>query len=98
MRIDRHQRFQYNIVNARPQEVDVDAEPLEVLSQSSEAPLVTLVALVCVLVLDELLALFVDGVVRQVSEFVALDVFVVVLLTSEPGQSFIIYVHPPRIY
>ena len=64
MAVDSQERFDDDVVNLGPQKIVVDAHSLQVLRQRTDAPFVSKVALIRILVLNEGLTLLVDGVVR----------------------------------
>ena len=68
------------------------------LVESLQTPLVPLITLLGILVLHELVVLLVDGVVRQVSKLVGLDVLGVVLFACKPRQSLMEHVDAPRVH
>ena len=68
------------------------------LVQGRQAPLVSFVALFCVLVLYELVTFLVDGVIREVGKLVGFDVMRVVLFTSETGEALVENVDSPGVH
>jgi hypothetical protein len=70
--LPREQGLHDHVVDARPQEVHIDAYLLEVLAEGPQTPLETEIVLFCILILNKVLVLLVDRVVRQVHILVVL--------------------------
>ena len=62
------------VVDTGPEEIHVNSYRLKVLAEGSQAPLKAVVILLQILILDEVLALFVDAVVCQLAKDVRLRV------------------------
>lgn len=56
-------RLDDHIVDARPKQVHIDANLLQVFAESAQTPLVAEIVLLCVLILNETIVLLINGVV-----------------------------------
>lgn len=92
--LSREYAFDNQVVDAGPKEIHVDPYRLKVLAEGSKAPLEAVVILLQVLILDEVLALFVDAVVCKLAKDVCLRILGRVLLTCEPYKAFLVNVDP----
>ena len=89
--------LQNDVVNTRPEQVHVDTDLLEVLAESSERPLVTVVVLLSVLVLDEPVVLLIDRVVREMHVLVLLVYLLGVRLGSKASETLLVHINTQRL-
>ena len=78
-------RLDDHIVDARPKQVHIDANLLQVLAESAQTPFVAEIVLLCVLILNETIVLLINGVVSQVHVFVLLVDLLGVSFRGESG-------------
>ena len=83
--LGRQEALDDDIEDARPEEVHVDVNLLQVLAEGGKAPLEAEVVVVQILVLYIVLALFIDRVIRQVHELISLGGMGGVFLRGKAG-------------
>ena len=95
--LSRQEAFDYHVENTTPEEIHIDVDLLQVLAESWETPFKAEVIILKVVIVHIVLTLLVDGVVRQMREFVPLCGIRRIFLGCEPSKSFLKNINAQRV-
>ena len=91
-----------DVINTRPQELEVDSYFFKMSAESAQWPLIANVVLICSLIVNELRILLVHRVVSEMYKAIGLEVLLthilLVLLGSKASESFIEYINSKRVH
>ena len=86
------QCFNDDIIDARPEQVHVDTNLLEMLAEGTQTPLIAKIVLLCVLILNKPVIFLVDRVIGQMHILILFVYLLSVCLGGEPRKALLEYI------
>ena len=94
----RQEALDNDVEDARPEQIHVDIDLLQMLAKSRQAPLKAIIVILQVLILDVILAFLIYRVVCQVDKLVPFGIIRSILLSGESSETFFEHIDAQRFH